>query len=215
MNPRYTRYRDLLPTECLKSTAATIVGVGAIGRQVALQLSAMGVGSLQLVDFDIVDAVNLGPQGYREADVGLPKVEATAALCRALFGNMQLALDNVPYTRSLAVNRIVFVCVDSIRTRKMIWRSLKERTDWLGDARMAAETLRILVAADSASREHYAQTLFRQADAYRAPCTAKATIYCANVAAGLMVAQFARWLRRQPTDADIQFSLLAMEACSV
>jgi molybdopterin/thiamine biosynthesis adenylyltransferase len=38
---------------------ATVVGVGAIGRQVALQLAAMGICWLQLVDFDIVEPANL------------------------------------------------------------------------------------------------------------------------------------------------------------
>lgn len=42
-------------------------------------------------------------------------------------------------------------------------------------------------------------------------CTAKTTIYCANIAAGLMVAQFTKYLRQMPIDYDIQLNLLASE----
>ena len=47
--------REQRMTKC----KATVVGVGAIGRQVALQLSAMGVSWLQLVDFYSADPSNL------------------------------------------------------------------------------------------------------------------------------------------------------------
>ena len=76
---------------------------------------------------------------------------------------------------------------------------------------MSAETLRVLTACDSQSREHYPTTLFRTEEAFAGPCTAKTTIYCANVAAGLMVAQFTKYLRQLPMEADVQMNLLASE----
>ena len=48
-------------------------------------------------------------------------------------------------------------------------------------------------------------------EAYAGPCTAKTTIYCANIAAGLMLAQFTRHLRQLPVEPDIQLNLLACE----
>ena len=49
---RYSRQRDIVPTERIAECKATVIGVGAIGRQVALQLSAIGIPWLQLIDFD-------------------------------------------------------------------------------------------------------------------------------------------------------------------
>jgi len=49
---RYSRQKDIVPAERIAAAKATVIGVGAIGRQVALQLTAMGVPWLQLVDFD-------------------------------------------------------------------------------------------------------------------------------------------------------------------
>ena len=48
-------------------------------------------------------------------------------------------------------------------------------------------------------------------EAFIGPCTAKTTIYCANIAAGLMVAQFTKHLRQLPVGADVQMNLLASE----
>ncbi len=54
-----------------------------------------------------------------------------------------------------------------------------------------------------------ATTLFRQTEAQRGSCTAHTTIYAANVAAGLMVHQFTRYLRGIPVEFDTSVNLLA------
>jgi len=76
---------------------------------------------------------------------------------------------------------------------------------------MLGEVIRVLVAADPASRQHYASTLFPQVEAQVGDCTSRSTIYAAAVAAGLMVHQLSRWLRSMPLDADATFNLLAGE----
>ena len=83
MNDRFERQQELVPPERLKQTTVTVIGVGAIGRQVALQLAAIGVRRLQLVDFDRVEPTNVTTQGYLHADIGQLKVEAArGAVCR-------------------------------------------------------------------------------------------------------------------------------------
>ena len=49
------------------------------------------------------------------------------------------------------------------------------------------------------------------AEALQQGCTARSTIYCANIAAGIMVSQFTRWLRGMQLDFDIMFNLLDVE----
>ena len=85
---RYSRQKDLVPPDRLAVCKATVVGVGAIGRQVALQLASMGITWLELVDFDLVEPSNLASQGYLEEDLGKLKVEATAQLCRRINGKL-------------------------------------------------------------------------------------------------------------------------------
>ena len=212
---RFSRQQDLVPMERLAVCKATVVGVGAIGRQVALQLAAMGVPWLQMVDFDIVEESNLASQGYIEEDLGKMKVEATADLCRRINCNLDVHAVVDRFKRSMEVGNAVFVCVDRIDTRRLIWEAVKNKVRFFADGRMAAEALRILVASDAASRKHYPTTLFAAEEAYAGSCTAKTTIYCANIAAGLMLAQFTKWLRRLPVDPDLSLNLLAGEmSCS-
>jgi len=208
---RYSRQRDIVPSDRIAACQATVIGVGAIGRQIALQLTAMGVPWLQLIDHDLVEISNLASQGYLEADLGQLKVEATAEQCRRI--NSAVNIDAIPnrFRRSLKIGNALFCCVDSIVTRRLIWDATNDLVAFFCDGRMTAEVVRILTASDEPSRRHYPTTLFRAEEAFRGSCTAKTTIYCANVAAGLMTAQFARYLRLMPADWDTQFNLLSME----
>ena len=208
---RYSRQRDIVPAERLGTCKATVIGVGAIGRQVALQLAAMGISWLQLIDFDRVEESNLASQGYLEEDLSKPKVEATAELCGRINSRLQIQQVNDRFRRSMDIGNTVFCAVDRIDIRKLIWESIRNTAAFFADGRMSAEVLRVLVACDAASREHYPSTLFAAEEAYQGSCTAKTTIYCANIAAGLMVAQFTKYLRNMPVEADVQFNLLSSE----
>ena len=115
---RFSRQRDLVPPERLKACRATVVGVGAIGRQVALQLTAMGAPWLQLVDFDMVEESNLASQGYLECDLGIQKVASTSVLCRRISSRVDLYMVADRFRRTMEVGNVLFSCVDKIDIRK-------------------------------------------------------------------------------------------------
>src|SRR5690348_11135221 len=75
---RFARQGDLVPRESLRDLLVTVIGVGAIVRQVSLQLAALGTPRLQLFAFDKVELTNVTTQGCGAADIGLPKPVATA-----------------------------------------------------------------------------------------------------------------------------------------
>lgn len=208
---RYIRQKDIVPAERLADCKATVVGVGAIGRQVALQLTAMGIPWLQLIDFDTVEISNLASQGYLQNDLGQPKVDSTCELCRNINHSLEAHVTLDRFRRSLPVGNIVFCCVDKIDVRRLIWEAVKDQVRFFSDGRMNAEVLRVITACDAESRTHYPTTLFHAEEVHAGPCTAKTTIYCANIAAGLMIAQFTKYLRQLPVDVDIQLNLLASE----
>lgn len=175
------------------------------------ELAAMGIPLLQLIDFDVVEESNIASQGFLEADLGRPKVDATADLCCRINTDLVIRIISERFRRSMDVGDVVFCCVDSIDTRRLIWEAVKDRVSFFADGRMTAEVLRVLTACDAPSRQYYPTTLFSTAEAYTGSCTAKTTIYCANIAAGLMLAQFTKYLRRLPVDPDITLNLLAAE----
>lgn len=211
LTDRDLRQRDIIPPERLATCQATIIGVGAIGRQVALQLAAIGVPWLQLIDPDTVEPVNLACQGYLQDDLGRPKVEATADLAQQINHQLEVHTHQRRFRRTDEVGNTVFCCVDSIETRRHIWEAVHDHVCFFGDGRMAAEVVRILVVADEHGRAHYPTTLFSAAEAFVGACTAKSTIYTACIAAGLMIQQLTRCMRHLPIDHDIQLNLLSSD----
>lgn len=216
MNPsdRFERQRDFVSENRLRSIAATVMGIGAIGRQVALQLAAMGIRELQLIDFDIVETSNITTQGYLQRDVGALKVEATRQGVLAIDPEITVHIVSDRFRPKQSLGVALFCCVDSIESRAAIWRSVREHCEFWVDGRMLGESLRILAAADSVSKKHYPTTLFPSAKAQVGRCTAQSTIYGASIAAGLMTHQFTRWLRGIAVDFDVTTNLLAGEMVS-
>lgn len=63
--------------EKLKKARVLCVGTGGLGSPISLYLSAAGVGTIGLVDFDVVDETNLQRQiAHATSDIGRPKVES-------------------------------------------------------------------------------------------------------------------------------------------
>lgn len=87
---RYSRH-IILPgvggkgQEKLLAGKVLLVGAGGLGCPAGLYLSAAGVGTLGLMDGDVVDLSNLQRQvAHHTADVGKPKVESAAEKFRAI-----------------------------------------------------------------------------------------------------------------------------------
>jgi hypothetical protein len=208
---RFTRQTGLVPTERLADLKVTVIGVGAIGRQVSLQLTALGVRSLQLVDFDLVEPTNVTTQGYFQENVGMSKVDATAGAAWQIDPGIQIEPVQDRFRPQLMIGDALFCCVDSIAARTAIWRAVGTRCGFWCDGRMLGEVMRILTVVERQGREHYPTTLFAPSEAQTGSCTARGTIYTAAIAAGLMVHQFTRWLRKLPIDAALSVNLLASE----
>ncbi len=79
----------------LKQSRVLLVGAGGLGSPVALYLAAAGVGTLGMVDFDVVDATNLQRQVlHGTPDVGRPKLDSARDRIGAL--NPHVAVEPHP-----------------------------------------------------------------------------------------------------------------------
>lgn len=211
LRDRYIRQREIFSEQKLQELNIMIIGVGSIGRQVAISLSAMGAKKLKIVDFDTVSVENLATQGFRETDLDKPKVEAVEDICKAINSEISISSKNMKFNNNMCEGGIVFVCVDSIGVRKEIFAGICNKCDLFVDGRMSAEYMRILSVSDLESKEYYEKQFFTQEEAYRGSCTAKSTIYTASVAANIMIAQFTRWIREIPIEKEVCINLLSME----
>lgn len=208
---RFVRQEELVPRDQLRELTVTVIGVGALGRSLSLQLAALGVSRLQLIDHDLVEPSNITTQGYLHADLGRLKVEAARDAIAALDPEIVVETRADRFRARDPVGEVVFAAVDSIRTREQIWRSVASRCRFFADGRMLGEVLRLLVAADPVGRAHYPTTLFPAAEAQVGRCTSRGTLYTAQIAAGMLVHQLTRWLRGIPVDPDQSLNLLAGE----
>ncbi|MGA3211333.1 MAG: molybdopterin-synthase adenylyltransferase MoeB [Terriglobales bacterium] len=75
----------------LKAARVLCIGAGGLGSPVALYLAATGVGTLGIVDFDVVDFTNLQRQVlHTTADVGRPKLESAAEKIAAINPHVEV-----------------------------------------------------------------------------------------------------------------------------
>nr|WP_255743942.1 molybdopterin-synthase adenylyltransferase MoeB [Aliiroseovarius sediminis] len=82
----------------LKNARVLVVGAGGLGSPVLLYLAAAGVGTIGVIDDDVVDNSNLQRQViHRDADIGVPKVFSAEAAMRA----QNPAISVRPYQRRL------------------------------------------------------------------------------------------------------------------
>ncbi len=75
----------------LKAAKVLCIGAGGLGSPLALYLAAAGVGTLGVVDFDVVDFTNLQRQViHTTADVGRKKLDSAAEKVKAINPNIEL-----------------------------------------------------------------------------------------------------------------------------
>lgn len=82
----------------LKNARVLVVGAGGLGSPALMYLAAAGVGTIGVVDDDVVDNSNLQRQVvHRDADIGTPKVFSAERFMRA----QNPAIEVLPYNRRL------------------------------------------------------------------------------------------------------------------
>ncbi|WP_424942192.1 molybdopterin-synthase adenylyltransferase MoeB [Aliiroseovarius crassostreae] len=82
----------------LKQARVLVVGAGGLGSPVLMYLAAAGVGTIGVIDDDVVDNSNLQRQVvHRDADIGTPKVFSAEKFMRA----QNPAIDVLPFNRRL------------------------------------------------------------------------------------------------------------------
>ena len=86
-----------------------VIGAGGLGSPTAVYLAAVGVGTLGVVDDDVVDLSNLQRQIlHRTPDVGRPKVESARDTIQAMNPDVTV----IPYAERLTVDNIERIIKD-------------------------------------------------------------------------------------------------------
>jgi len=88
----------------LKAAKVLTVGTGGLGSPLALYLAAAGIGTIGIVDFDIVDESNLQRQIiHGTSDVGRPKVESARDKIKDINPNVEVRVHEEALTSENAL----------------------------------------------------------------------------------------------------------------
>lgn len=91
----------------LKAAKVLVVGSGGLGSPLLLYLTAAGVGTIGIIDFDVVDDSNLQRQVlFGVSEVGKPKVEAAKARLQSLNPHINIVTYNTQLTSQNALELI-------------------------------------------------------------------------------------------------------------
>ena len=100
-------------------------------------------------------------------------------------------------------------CVDNMATRKQLVEDCGDK-QYVYDSRMAALVCSIKTISDEPSYDHYMEQLFTDDEMIQETCTAKTTLFCANICAGLMVNQLVRESKGKTLQHDFTLDLQTM-----
>ena len=128
---RFTRHYSLKEIgeagqKKLKNARVLAIGAGGLGSPLLIYLAAAGIGTIGIVDDDVVSVSNLQRQVlYTTAEVGLKKVEIAAQKLKALYPEIEIQTYdkrlNEKNTEQLFQDYdIVADCTDNYKTRALI-----------------------------------------------------------------------------------------------
>ncbi|MGC9198949.1 MAG: molybdopterin-synthase adenylyltransferase MoeB [Acidobacteriaceae bacterium] len=110
----------------LKAARVLCVGTGGLGAPLALYLAAAGVGTLGLVDFDVVEESNLQRQViHSHATVGKPKVDSAEQTLKGLNKHIHIVKHNTMLTSANAIEifkdyDVIADGTDNFQTRYLV-----------------------------------------------------------------------------------------------
>jgi adenylyltransferase/sulfurtransferase len=110
----------------LKAAKVLLIGAGGLGSPLALYLSAAGVGTIGIVDFDVVDVTNLQRQVLHSTeDVGTPKLASAKKRIAQVNPHVQVNAYEAPFTSENALGiikdyDIVIDGTDNFPTRYLV-----------------------------------------------------------------------------------------------
>lgn len=178
----------------LRKQPVVVIGAGGVGRQLALQLVALGITKLTVIDPAPVQKRHVRSAGYLADDIGMPKVDAVGSLCHQTNPQLDFTGINDRVRPHHSLGDAVFCCIDSLPARKAIWRFAASSGFW-ADVRLDGETIQVLTVVDEPTRQAYTASLAvaRQAKSITLP------ICLATIGASLAAGQFLRHLRGKPS----------------
>lgn len=193
-----TRHIDVFSPDALGKCRVDVIGAGATGSRIVLELAKLGLTDIHVWDFDVVESHNIANQAYRNSDIGRLKVEALAEIVLEATG-LAITTHNQRVEGSERLGDVVFLLTDTMESRKQIWKKAlrnKIRTKLVIETRMGTDSGRIytIVPTDPDQIARYEENLYEDVEAEVSACGASMSVGpTAAIVSGMAVWQMIRW----------------------
>lgn len=197
-NVDYTRQASIVDLEKYSKIRIDVVGAGATGSKIVLDLAKHGFRNIHVYDFDKVEVHNVPNQVYGPKDVGSNKVEALHELVMRLCG-----IKITPHTERYTGNEedygeAVFLAVDTMSERKSIFDNISRKIglEIVIETRTGIYEGRVYSITPNTSRKKYMESMYSDDVAAQTACGGQIMIGAtSSVVAGMAVWCFLEWLR--------------------
>lgn len=175
-----------------------IIGCGATGSAVALNLAKMGIENIHIYDFDTVEEHNLPNQQFGLKDIGEYKAKALQANIMAQTG-IYVNAHTEKVTGKEKFKGIVFLLVDSMKARNEIFHKAikyKPHIKMMIETRMALRgfSIEVVNPQDLKQCKAFEQTLFSDDMAEQSACGHSTSIITtANICANMAITQLIKY----------------------
>ena len=184
---RYLRNKDLINQSLLDEV--TIIGAGGIASALVTILAQMGFKKFHIWDDDKLEEHNLSTTAYPEDFLGMPKVGCAAEMIYKHNSKIDVTTYITRWEPGNHLSDIVLLTPDNMETRldvHMDWKRNDNRRALI-DMRMGALTMEVIsVEKDN---DNFGKTWQPSNKISDEACTAKHTIFTANIVAGLGASQ--------------------------
>lgn len=121
--------------EKVKNARVAVAGLGGLGSNIALNLARTGVGTLHLIDFDVVEPSNLNRQQYMIKHLGMKKTQAVKEQIEQINPFVRVIARNVKITEEncLEIFKDDFIVCEAfdnpLEKAMLVNKLLSERND--------------------------------------------------------------------------------------
>lgn len=190
----FLRNRDIIDQQ--KLDAITVIGAGGIGSALIRVLSIMGFDVAHIYDQDRLAEHNLSTTSFDKQYLNEQKSVAAAEVFEKYNGDTAHAYDH--WRSGDTITPKVILGPDNMEVRRDVyedWVLMPDR-EFLVDMRMGPTSMEIITVTQE--QDTFMDTWQSSAEISDAPCTAKHTIFTANIVSGLGVNQIFNLLDNRP-----------------
>lgn len=205
---RFGNQNLLIDQNKLAELRFVVIGAGAIGSGLVVNLCKMGAKLITVYDDDTLEEHNFDSQMYPYSGLGRYKTDVLAEVALQYGQTVITTVKGRWDTEHAIEGDVICVCVDNMDVRKTIWQHyFNKGIKFFLEGRMSAQVYRVY-GVDMNNKDavlFYPTTLYPQSEASLEPCGEKSIIYTVLHVSSQMCSQVKRWIMNDYRPTEVQY----------